>query len=143
MRYSGLAVFALLLLPNVSDVAQMTPETRSEARLTALLNTSAYLNSIESQDEDVSFWGCGWWANRDLHFVGDLRFYDCSDPGSVARHVRSGERLLLVRSEFFNWENNPNFAALAADCDQRTLFREWPFAICDATHWLSRSSTGY
>ncbi|MDP2950504.1 MAG: hypothetical protein Q8P22_13345, partial [Chloroflexota bacterium] len=134
VRYSGLAVFVVVLLPQLGSVREFVPITRPEARLTALQDTASFLNSLDS--EGVSLWGCGWWANRDLHLVGDLRFYDCSDQASVASHLRSGEQLILVRSEFFNWENNPNFAALAQQCDTMTLFRSEPFVVCDATPWL-------
>ena len=138
LRYAALGVFGLLLAPQLADIGQFTPMTHTESRLNSLQNTAAYLNSVESPA--VSLWGCGWWANRDLHLVGDLRFYDCDDQASVAKHLRAGEQLLLVRSEYFNWENNPNFSALAQRCDTGKLFADGPFVVCDATPWLKAAA---
>jgi len=137
VRYSGLLVFLVLLVPQFGAIGEFAPMVRSEARLTALLDTSSFLKSLDSKG--VSFWGCGWWANRDLDLVGDVHFYDCSDMDSVARHLAAGERILLVRSEYFNWENNSYFTRLAEECDRTVLFRREPFVVCDATLWLEPS----
>ena len=134
LRYAGVAVFAVLLMSQVDAIGGLTPRVDREPRLTALLNTSSYMESIRS--EDTSFWGCGWWANRDLTMAGGHHFYDCNDDASVARHMAAGERILLVRSEFYNWDNNAKFGEVAADCDERKLFANGPFVICDATPWF-------
>ena len=140
VRYSGLVVVLLLFVPQVDLLSEFEPMFGREARLSALNDTASFLRPLDT--EMVSLWGCGWWANRDLNLAGDLRFYDCSDLGSVERHLEAGEKLLLVRSENFNWENNPRVSALAKDCDSRVLFWEEPFIVCDATPWLQGFTSG-
>lgn len=130
VRYAGLLVAIVLVLPQIGSFQDFTPMVRQEPRLAALINTSSYMRSLDPLN--VSFWGCGWWANRDLALVADVHFYDCTDRASVTRHLGNGERLLLVRSEFFNWENSFVLAAIAKDCDTRALFRDGAFSVCDA-----------
>ena len=50
--------------------------------------------------------------------------------------------LLQVRSEFYNWEGNADFATLAEDCDKRAVFREGAFVVCDATPYLAAREVG-
>lgn len=133
-RYATFAAVAIIVVTQADAVTDYRPIIERESRLESLLSTSDYLNEIE--DEGVSFWGCGWWSNRDLDFVGDVNFYDCLDRSSVWKHLDAGEQTLLVRSEFFNWENSPVLASIAEDCDRRMLFADGPFAVCDATPWL-------
>ncbi len=134
VRYAGLAVVVVLVVPQIGSFRDFTPMLGQEPRLSALASTSSYIRSLDSQN--VSFWGCGWWANRDVALVADVRFYDCTDRASVSQHLGNGERLLLVRSEFFNWENSPALAAIASDCDTRAVFRNGAFSVCDAGSFL-------
>lgn len=137
-RFATAGVVLVLLLTQWPAVVERMPPSSPEPRLQAQLATRDALNSISG--EGVSFWGCGWWGNRDLAYIGDFRFYDCTDAASVWKHLNGGERLVLVRSEYWNWEYNPALSALATDCDRRMVFQQWPFFVCDATDWL-RSNT--
>jgi hypothetical protein len=133
-RLATAGVVGVLLITQADAMTDVEPVIGKEDRLVALLDTSDYLNETESAD--VSFWGCGWWANRDLDLVSEVKFYDCLDEASVRRHLDAGEQLLLVRSEYYNWEGSPVLASLAEDCDTRKLFAAGPFSVCDATPWL-------
>lgn len=128
------ALVAVLIATQWGAITQYKLITSRDSRLQAELDASAVVN--EQAGPGVSFWGCGWWGNRDVAFVGDVHFYDCLDAASVWKHLDAGEELILVRSEFWNWENNPVLTSIAADCDRRTIFQEWPFFVCDATPWL-------
>jgi hypothetical protein len=137
-RWATAGAVLVLFLTQWPAVVERMPPSSPEPRLEAQLATRDALNGLVA--EDVSLWGCGWWGNRDLAYVGDFRFYDCADAASVWKHLDNGERLVLVRSEYWNWERDPAFDALASHCDRRMIFQQWPFFVCDATEWL-RSNT--
>lgn len=134
MPFATAGVAAVLIVAQWNAVTIWKPFTSQEPRLEVMLAVSSLLQ--EKSAPGVSYWGCGWWANREMAYVADIHFYDCLDNASVWRHLDNGEQLILVRSEFWNWENNPVLTAIAEDCDRRMIFQEWPFFVCDATPWL-------
>lgn len=136
--YATAAVIAVLFATQGPVVADRDPPTSNEWRLEAQLATRDVMNDIT--DNNTSFWGCGWWGNRDLAYVGDFRFYDCTDAASVWKHLDAGERLVLVRSEFWNWENDPTLTAIQDDCDRHMIYEYVPFVVCDATEWLRENT---
>ncbi len=133
-HFATAAVVGVLFVSQANAVTDYKPISSQEPRLEALISTSDYLHANSSPG--ISYWGCGWWANRDLAAVGDIHFYDCIDRASVWKHLDSGEQLFLVRSEYYNWEGSPVLTSIAQDCDTRKLFAEGPFSVCDATPWL-------
>ena len=80
------------------------------------------------RQQDILFVGYGWWVARDLEYllptVGNFK-----DAARLRPEDRAGKRVVLVRNEFFNWEESPDLRAFQMACDRRVLFQRQPFVI--------------
>ncbi len=126
------AVTAALVLPfwavrgsESSNVFQWT--FKPDGRLRSLLTTRARLIELQ-KDPSVVLVGCGWWVPRDLEYIlpGVNNFSDCYrlQPSQIAER-----RVVLVRNEYFNQDNNQVLARYREACDRQVLYRQDPFVV--------------
>ena len=98
-----------------------------DSRVAALLQTRDYLRA--KQGEGATLLGCKWWRNVDLEYVlqGTHNFADCMS----AELLPVDTRFLLVRSEYWNWEHDPQVDEVQRACEEHVVYRNGPFAVSD------------
>jgi hypothetical protein len=100
-----------------------------DPRLSALLQTRDEVMRLQ-QNESAILVGCGWWVPRDLEYVlpGVNNFRDCFRlrPEDVA-----SKRILLVRNEFYNWDNQAILDRYRDACDARPVYKLDPFVVSE------------
>jgi len=74
------------------------------------------------------FVGYGWWVTRDLEYLlptaKNFRDVLRLKPSEV-----ENKKIVLVRSEFFNWEESQDEDEYRATCERNVLLRQLPFVI--------------
>ena len=126
----AIATFLLLLswMPQFENLKVVfNGEFRPQARLRALLAARDEMVKLQA-NPDFLFVGYAWWVPRDLEYllptVGNFKDVLRLQPDEV-----KGRKIVLVRNEFFNWEQSAEERAFQIACDQHTLFRRDPFVI--------------
>ena len=126
------ATSSLLLLvaltPQLQRVSLKTGVT-PDARLSALIATSDRVRQMQN-DPDVVLLGCGWWHNPDVDYLlpSAANFKDCS---TLAPQDVVDKKLVLVHSEFFNWERSLRLQRFQESCDSHVLFKKPPFVVSE------------
>jgi hypothetical protein len=100
-----------------------------EPRLLALVAARDEMVQLQ-KDPSLVFVGYDWWVPRDLEYllpkVGNFK-----DGMRLRAEDVAGKRVVLVRNEFFNWEQAATEQVFQATCDQHVLFRRDPFVISE------------
>jgi hypothetical protein len=122
-------MLVVALIPQLWKVP--APHFRAElsARTMALVATSDRVHRLRAE-HDVILLGCDWWHNPDVDYLlpAGANFRDCLKvaPGDVR-----DKTLVLVRSEFFNWERSERLQRFQDLCEQHVLFRKAPFVVSE------------
>lgn len=98
-------------------------------RYIPLMETKNYLENLKKTNPNIIFLGCGWWANRDLEYVlsTTLNFGNCYN---VTQEFLNKNEVYLVRSDIFNWGNEPYITNFANECDKTgIIYTNSPFVI--------------
>jgi len=100
-----------------------------DPRLSALLRTRDEVVRLQ-QDESTILVGCGWWVPRDLEYVlpGVNNFKDCF---RLRPEDTASKRIVLVRNEFYNWDQQPVLDRYRDACDARPVYTLDPFVISE------------
>jgi len=128
----SLIILLFLTIPSSINV------DKSFVKFNALNN-----HKLQAQNEAVKFisthneykyYGCNWWANRDLEYALPKvnNFSNCMDSKNFNNKIHN--KALVRTMGYWNWENNPAATALKNKCEKNILFKNNYYIIssCDA-----------
>lgn len=120
---------ALLLASWYPQLRAVEWDLGREPRLSALLATRDSLQTVVPDDRALLL-ACGYWVTWDLEYLLPEagNFQDCLrlDPRAIG-----DRRLILVRNEFYNWEQSAQLERFRAACERTVLFAREPFVVSE------------
>jgi hypothetical protein len=120
----GMGLFLFCLITQISVCWDGLLSALNSGRL---VQYRRVLSFLEGQNGKELF-GCGMWLNYDLEYglkeVGN--FKDCLGP-EFTKAIKA-DRALLVKSEYWNWEQNEDIFAAEKKCS-RKIFESKPFSV--------------
>jgi len=129
LAVASASLLIVALVPQFLKVSPPKLRLQPGVRAAALIATADRVREIQ-QDPDVILIGCGWWHNPDVDFLlpSSASFRDCR---AVSEQERVGKRLVLVHSDYFNWEESEQLRRFQESCDRRVLFSRPPFVVAE------------